>query len=214
MAQSPYEPTKIKPSKERKTTRAKSCPKNWMSNYFDGAQSTEDQSNCDRRSLSNDNLSEIETVTTLPQKSQSRNGKKSSKKCKKYKTVVCHRKPSRSADFTSNVQMVRTNLAANLRCEHTRKKLFEMSCREIKDEEVPLKITKVIPKCHRWNVKKSLAWKSFNLEDTTTEHLIRQTARREEQKLRQQAHYLNMTLMRERVKSAQLLLEGRALSAK
>lgn len=43
---------------------------------------------------------------------------------------------------------------------------------------------------------------------------MREAARREEQRLRQQAHSISMKLMRTRVRSAQLLLEGRALSAK
>lgn len=43
---------------------------------------------------------------------------------------------------------------------------------------------------------------------------MREEARREEQKLRKHAHVMTMNIMRARVKSAQLLLEGRSLSAK
>lgn len=43
---------------------------------------------------------------------------------------------------------------------------------------------------------------------------MREATRREEQHLRQQAHTISMKLMRSRVHSAQLLLQGRALSAK
>lgn len=49
---------------------------------------------------------------------------------------------------------------------------------------------------------------------TTTEKLMRQEARREEQRVRKHTHAMAMNIMRSRVKSAQLLLEGRALSAK
>lgn len=43
---------------------------------------------------------------------------------------------------------------------------------------------------------------------------MRQEARREEQRVRKHTHAMTMNIMRSRVKSAQLLLEGRALSAK
>lgn len=43
---------------------------------------------------------------------------------------------------------------------------------------------------------------------------MREEARREEQKVRKHAHTYEMKIMRARVKSAQLLLEGRSLSAK
>lgn len=43
---------------------------------------------------------------------------------------------------------------------------------------------------------------------------MREEARREEQNVRKHAHVMAMNVMRARVKSAQLLLEGRSLSAK
>lgn len=43
---------------------------------------------------------------------------------------------------------------------------------------------------------------------------MRDEARLEEQKVRKHAHTMSMNIMRSRVKSAQLLLEGRSLSAK
>lgn len=52
------------------------------------------------------------------------------------------------------------------------------------------------------------------VSSTTTEKFIREMARKEEQKLRQQSHLVHMSRMRQRVKSAQLLLEGRALGSK
>lgn len=48
----------------------------------------------------------------------------------------------------------------------------------------------------------------------TVEKRMREEARREEQKVRKHTHAMAMNIMRARVKSAQLLLEGRALSAK
>lgn len=49
---------------------------------------------------------------------------------------------------------------------------------------------------------------------TTTEKFLRENARREESTLRHHAHAMHMNMMRSRVKSAQLLLEGRSLTAK
>lgn len=49
---------------------------------------------------------------------------------------------------------------------------------------------------------------------TSVEKRMREEARREEQRVRKHAHTMAMNIMRARVKSAQLLLEGRSLSAK
>lgn len=54
----------------------------------------------------------------------------------------------------------------------------------------------------------------FSRCSTTTEKILRQNARQEEDKLRHYAHNMHMNMMRARVKSAQLLLEGRSMSAK
>lgn len=43
---------------------------------------------------------------------------------------------------------------------------------------------------------------------------MREEARQEEQRVRKHAHSMSMNIMRARVKSAQLLLEGRSLSEK
>lgn len=47
---------------------------------------------------------------------------------------------------------------------------------------------------------------------TTHAQRMREVARHEENRVRQHAHTTNMNIMRTRVKSAQLLLEGRALN--
>lgn len=49
---------------------------------------------------------------------------------------------------------------------------------------------------------------------TQTEKRLRELARKEEQRLRQHAHVMAMNIMRAKVEASQLLLEGRALSAK
>lgn len=66
--------------------------------------------------------------------------------------------PASSAD-ECHAQMVRTNLAANLRHQWSRQKLMQMSNEKIQS------VATVIPKCHRWNVRKSPAWQSFNMEE-------------------------------------------------
>lgn len=48
----------------------------------------------------------------------------------------------------------------------------------------------------------------------TTEKRLREEARREEEQVRKHTHEMSMNIMRARVQSAQLLLEGRSLSAK
>lgn len=47
---------------------------------------------------------------------------------------------------------------------------------------------------------------------TTSAKRMREAARREENRVRHHAHTSSMNIMRARVKSAQLLLEGRALN--
>lgn len=63
---------------------------------------------------------------------------------------------------------------------------------------------------------KSLLITIYNLLifSTQKEKRMREEARREEERLRQHAHAMSMNIMRARVGSAQLLLEGRSLSAK
>lgn len=48
----------------------------------------------------------------------------------------------------------------------------------------------------------------------TTAKRLREEARREEERVRKHTHDMSMNIMRARVESAQLLLEGRSLSAK
>lgn len=52
------------------------------------------------------------------------------------------------------------------------------------------------------------------MNSLTTEKRLREEARREEERVRKHTHDMSMNIMRARVKSAQLLLEGRSLSAK
>lgn len=56
---------------------------------------------------------------------------------------------------------------------------------------------------------------NFYYENSTSaDKRMREEARREEEKVRKHAHAMTMNIIRARVKSAQLLLEGRSLSAK
>lgn len=54
----------------------------------------------------------------------------------------------------------------------------------------------------------------FKQYSLTTEKRLREEARREEERVRKHTHEMSMNIMRARVKSAHLLLEGRSLSAK
>lgn len=74
--------------------------------------------------------------------------------------VANHVRPSPPSSANEcHAQIVRTNLAANLRHQWSRQKLMQMSNEKINS------IATVIPRCHRWNVRKSPAWQSFNLEE-------------------------------------------------
>lgn len=69
--------------------------------------------------------------------------------------------PNSFDDFLSS-KMVRSNLAANLRQKWARKKINDMTEEKLK-ATVP--VAKCIPKCHRWNVRNTSAWKSFTAEE-------------------------------------------------
>lgn len=71
------------------------------------------------------------------------------------------RKDDAFVDFIA-ARMVRSNLAANLRQQWSRKKLQEISDRKIKSFGRTIKF---IPKCHRWNVDQTPGWKSFTVEE-------------------------------------------------
>lgn len=51
----------------------------------------------------------------------------------------------------------------------------------------------------------------LELRSTTTQKIMRKNRRKEEQQVRQHAHKMDMNVMRARVKSNKLLLEGRDL---
>lgn len=54
----------------------------------------------------------------------------------------------------------------------------------------------------------------FKFNSLTTAKRLREEERREEERVRKHANEMSMNIMRARVASAQLLLEGRSLSAK
>lgn len=64
-----------------------------------------------------------------------------------------------------STKLVRSNLAANLREQWSRKKINELADRKLK---IPVPTTKFIPKCHRWHVDQTPAWKSFVHEEFVT----------------------------------------------
>lgn len=71
-------------------------------------------------------------------------------------------KTPNSMDEYLSSKMVRSNLAANLRQKWSRKRINEMAEEKLK---ATMTVTKCIPKCHRWHVKNTNAWKSFMSEE-------------------------------------------------
>ncbi|CAD6991296.1 unnamed protein product [Ceratitis capitata] len=96
--------------------------------------------------------------------------------------------------------VARPNLAATLRAEVSKKKLRELQNNCTYNDSTPQ---------FDWEVRKTPAWKSLSLNETHKEILsMRLATRKAEQAMQQRDYELNMELMRQRVKSAPLLLEG------
>ncbi|XP_075146968.1 uncharacterized protein LOC142221223 [Haematobia irritans] len=96
--------------------------------------------------------------------------------------------------------VARPNLAATLRVECSRKKVKELKNNCTYYDKTP----------HvDWEVRKTPAWKSLSLNETHQEIIkLRLATRKAEQALQKREYDLNIELMRQRVKSAPLLLEG------
>nr|XP_036229273.1 uncharacterized protein LOC106618234 isoform X2 [Bactrocera oleae] len=96
--------------------------------------------------------------------------------------------------------VARPNLAATLRVEVSKKKLKELKNNCTYYDDTPQ---------FDWEVRKTPAWRSLSLNESHKEILsMRLATRKAEQALQQRDYELNMELMRQRVKSAPLLLEG------
>ncbi|XP_029406151.2 uncharacterized protein LOC105226606 [Bactrocera dorsalis] len=96
--------------------------------------------------------------------------------------------------------VARPNLAATLRVEVSKKKLKELKNNCTYYDDTPQ---------FDWEVRKTPAWKSLSLNETHKEIMsMRLATRKAEQAMQQREYELNMELMRQRVKSAPLLLEG------
>ncbi|XP_011184037.2 uncharacterized protein LOC105213145 [Zeugodacus cucurbitae] len=96
--------------------------------------------------------------------------------------------------------VARPNLAATLRAEVSKKKLKELKNNCTYYDDTPQ---------FDWEVRKTPAWKSLSLNETHKEILsMRLATRKAEQAMQKREYELNMELMRQRVKSAPLLLEG------
>lgn len=78
--------------------------------------------------------------------------------------IVSKRKPKtpNSMDEYLSSKMVRSNLAANLREKWSRMRINEMAEEKLK---ATMTVMRCIPKCHRWHVKNTNAWKSFTSEE-------------------------------------------------
>ncbi|XP_067642998.1 uncharacterized protein [Eurosta solidaginis] len=96
--------------------------------------------------------------------------------------------------------VARPNLAATLRAEVSKRKLKELQNNCTYYDTTPQ---------FDWEVRKTPAWKSLSLNESHKEILsMRLATRKAEQAMQQREYELNMELMRQRVKSAPLLLEG------
>ncbi|KAH8418533.1 hypothetical protein KR009_011734 [Drosophila setifemur] len=96
--------------------------------------------------------------------------------------------------------VARPNLAATLRAEVSRKKVKELKNNCTFHDSRPQ---------FDWEVRKTPAWKSLSLNESHKALLsIRLATRKAEQALEERQYELHMEMMRQRVKSAPLLLEG------
>ncbi|XP_065354565.1 uncharacterized protein LOC135949035 [Calliphora vicina] len=96
--------------------------------------------------------------------------------------------------------VARPNLAATLRVESSKKKVKELKNNCTYHDTTPQ---------FDWEVRKTPAWKTLSFNETHKEILqLRLATRKAEQALQQREYELNMEIMRQRVKSAPLLLEG------
>ncbi|XP_005184489.2 uncharacterized protein LOC101891184 [Musca domestica] len=96
--------------------------------------------------------------------------------------------------------VARPNLAATLRVECSKKKVKELKNNCTYHDKTPQV---------DWEVRKTPAWKTLSLNETHQEIIkLRLATRKAEQALQKREYELNMELMRQRVKSAPLLLEG------
>ncbi|KAH8344164.1 hypothetical protein KR084_006801 [Drosophila pseudotakahashii] len=94
----------------------------------------------------------------------------------------------------------RPNLAATLRAEVSRKKVKELKNNCTYHDPRPQ---------FDWEVRKTPAWKSLSLNESHKALLsIRLATRKAEQAFQERQYELHMEMMRQRVKSAPLLLEG------
>ncbi|EDW34332.1 GL21635 [Drosophila persimilis] len=108
--------------------------------------------------------------------------------------------PKRTPSVSPLHPVARPNLAATLRAEVSRKKVKELKNNCTYHDPRPQ---------FDWEVRKTPAWKSMSLNESHKALLsIRLATRKAEQALQERQYDLHMTMMRQRVKSAPLLLEG------
>lgn len=108
--------------------------------------------------------------------------------------------PKRTPSVSPQHPVARPNLAATLRAEVSRKKVKELQNNCTYHDPRPQ---------FDWEVRKTPAWKSLSLNESHKALLsIRLATRKAEQALQERQYDLHMQMMKQRVKSAPLLLEG------
>ncbi|EDW59686.2 uncharacterized protein [Drosophila virilis] len=106
----------------------------------------------------------------------------------------------RTSSVSPQHPVARPNLAATLRAEVSRKKVKELQNNCTYHDPRPQ---------FDWEVRKTPAWKSLSLNESHKALLsIRLATRKAEQALQERQYELHMQMMKQRVKSAPLLLEG------
>lgn len=132
--------------------RSKSCPKDLFTSTTDVANEKPKKvkpiKQSTRRLVRSNVSPECTSIATLP--------------CRK-KSGTRTKTPVAIDEFITS-KMVRSNLAASLRQQWAHKKITEMTDKRMTPPP-PAQVTKYIPKCHRWNVRDTPAWKSFRLEE-------------------------------------------------
>lgn len=156
-----------KPKKPNKMRRSKSCPKDLFSissKYSDNEKSVNDSIEMNERHLCRDNNN------LTPCYTDGFNSSRMSRHQNPYrKSIPKHHRIQKSKSKTPNSmdeyvqsKLVRINHAAELRQKRSRQKIHELAEEKLKEN---MHVSEFIPKCHKWNVRDTPAWKTFLSEE-------------------------------------------------
>lgn len=139
-----------KPSSIRRSSRrAKSCPRNFFGSSANKHCLSWNVTQSQQRNRENS------TPCTTVSNASTRDQRKSKPRKPKAKT------PNSMDEYLSS-KLVRSNVAANLRQNWSRKKIHDMSEEKLK---ATMHVSKFIPKCHQWDVRATPGWRVFANEE-------------------------------------------------